>query len=1120
VKALIAEFADVFALSVSEVKQVKGAVHKLNIEPNAKFSTKVHQKPLTPPQRRYLHEKLQAMLDADIIEPCKPEQVKCVSPMTLAQKTHQGTGLTLDKLQRRVNDECVRNGIEPHFALPPRPAPMTEEVEDKNGDPKWRICQNFSQINKVMQVTPMPQGDIRSKQQRLSGHRWVLTFDFTVGFYAVLIDEESRPYTAFYMEGWGYFWYKRMPFGLTGAPSTFAHMTGQHLYDLLVKEVMELFVDNGGTAADTFSEMMDKLRCIFTRVRERGLSLSPSKSNFFMTMAEFAGATVGPNSVQPDLSKLTAIINWKTPGNALNLSSFLGLTGWFRDLIKDYAKIEQPLRDLIREVELPDKYSKMVYRRVMANHTLEGRWTIQHTRVFLKLKTIMTSEPVLRGPQWDGTPFIVTSDGSKDTFGAVLAQRFTTVLTSSKTVARLHPIAFASKRTSKTEEKYKPFLLEFAGLKFALDKFSDIIWGFPVEVETDCQALHDHLMSDKLSATHARWRDGILSHQIVDVRHIPGHINIMADGLSRAAEGTPQEEGDGSEWTVSEDWEATAGLNHDLFHMADVSSAEMSALRERFQDVPMILEVIDALLELDQGTSLRKWKQACHRASEYMIEDGKLWQVAGGHHTRARARVECVSPKEAVELVREEHVKNGHWQRDLVKKALLDRIWSPGLDSSIITGIKDCTHCKNFGGTHLHALLDPITRRHPFELLVGDYLSLPKGIGGYHMVGLYLDTYSQHVWGFKLKVTSSGKTTQDALEKIFHKFTPAEVFMTDGGPHFNNNTVHDLCAEWGTETHVVSAYSPWVNGLVEGANKILLHILKRLCSPNLGEDEYNAMDWKNIPGSWLKHFDEAIRIMNWCLLPSLKFSPKELLLGLVVNTKPTNVDCSMLPVMEKDVAMQMAYMAQQRLDGYTKVVAHAVKRKQAFDKRVLVRKPGEVTFAKGQLVQIYHSDLDDTFKTERKLLPKWSPPHRIASRILNSYTLKTLIGAPINGRFSARRLRRFWPREGTELARAQKEVKERCRKEEAEEGEADLTKIKEERETERDGENRQGKEKEDLRRGNEQRTTGTVDEEMCVEMVDEGAEEQEEWLAEEEKEQLAEEEWVDEEETSKDGDSC
>ena len=458
-------------------------------------------------------------------------------------------------------------------------------------------------------------------------------------------------------------------------------------------------------------------------------------------------------------------------------------------------------------------------------------------------------------------------------------------------------------------------------------------------------------------------------------------------------------------------------------------------------------------------------------------------------------------------MARDEHAKNGHWQRDSVKKALLDRIWSPGLDGSIIAGIKDCPHCKNFGSTHLHALLDPITRRHPFELLVGDYLSLPKGFGGYHTVGLYLDTYSQHVWGFKLKTTSSGKTTQDALEKIFHEFAPAEVFMTDGGPHFDNKTVRDHCAEWGTETHVVSAYSPWVNGLVEGANKILLHILKRLCSPNLGEDDYKAIDWENIPGSWPKHFDEAIRIMNWRLLPSLKFTPKELLLGLVVNTKPTNVDYSTLPATERDITTQMAYTAQQRLDGYAEAVAHAAKRKSTFDKKVLARKPGEVTFSKGQLVQIYRSDLDETFKTERKLLPKWSPPHRVVARTLNSYTLETLAGIPIKGHFSARHLRRFWPREGTELARVQKEVEEKCRKEEESREKEESKGIEEERRVERAEE--EGWKEEERRAKDAERQAM----EASVRGKDGDTDDEE---ADEEVEPMDEEEWADEMEIDED----
>lgn len=163
-----------------------------------------------------------------------------------------------------------------------------------------------------------------------------------------------------------------------------------------------------------------------------------------------------------------------------------------------------------------------------------------------------------------------------------------------------------------------------------------------------------------------------------------------------------------------------------------------------------------------------------------------------------------------MELVRSKHAKNRHWQRDSVKKALLNCIWSPGLNGSIVAGIKDCPHCKMFRGTHLHALLDPITCWHPFELLVGDYLSLLKGTVGFKTVCLYLDIYSQHVWGFKHKVPGGGKTTEDMLAKIFHQFALLEMFMTDGGPHFDNKAVHEFCAKWGTDTHIISTYSPWV----------------------------------------------------------------------------------------------------------------------------------------------------------------------------------------------------------------------------------------------------------------------------------------------------------------------
>ena len=545
------------------------------------------------------------------------------------------------------------------------------------------------------------------------------------------------------------------------------------------------------------------------------------------------------------------------------------------------------------------------------------------------------------------------------------------------------------------------------------------MYGYPVEVETDCQALRDVLMNDKLSATHARWRDGVLAHNIVDVRHVPGVTNI-ADGISRQYEDTPKTGDDGSGWTVNPDWESGAGLAYGINCVSIPPTTQV--LRDRFESTPLFKDVVDALEGIQSGLGLRERKRARHRAARYMVDNGKLWYIGGGTRVRAVARRECVTKEEAVELAKIEHEKGGHFHRDLIKIALLDRIHSPNLDQSIVTAIADCARCKNFGGTHLHALLQPITRRHPFELLVGDYLSMPPGKGGYHTVGLYLDTFTQHVWGYKFKTVGTGKTTVKSLEDIYSTFAPAEVFMSDGGKHFKNNEVQQCCEKWGGRHHVIAAYSPWINGLVEGTNKILLYVLARLCAPEVGEDGWQTMAWTDLPRTWPDHFDEAIQILNWRILPSLKFSPKELLLSLVINTNPTPLEISSSAPTPSDFNTHIAYAAQQRLDGYSEAVKHAMDRKTRFDRRVLNSKEGEVTFEKGQLVQIHRSDLAKSIGSERKLTPMWSEPHRISERLLNSYKLETLDGQLLDGEYHARRLRRFTPREGTELASQQQEI--------------------------------------------------------------------------------------------------
>jgi RNase H-like domain found in reverse transcriptase len=232
-------------------------------------------------------------------------------------------------------------------------------------------------------------------------------------------------------------------------------------------------------------------------------------------------------------------------------------------------------------------------------------------------------------------PFIVTTDGCKEGFMCVLAQQSAHTKPDRMVVQKQHPITFTSKHTSPTEAKYKLFLLKFTALKFTLNKFSDIIWGFPVEIETDCQALKDTLLSEKPSAVYTWWWDSILAHQIIDMWHVPRKVNVVADGLSRQWEDQVEQKEDGHEWTVNPDRDEAVGLMNDiLLTQKQEPKKEVQALKECLKDEHLFIEVIDAITAQDSAKMVRDWHQACHRASQYILEGGKLWKLHGGTSTR------------------------------------------------------------------------------------------------------------------------------------------------------------------------------------------------------------------------------------------------------------------------------------------------------------------------------------------------------------------------------------------------------------------------------------------------------------------------------------------------------
>jgi hypothetical protein len=103
---------------------------------------------------------------------------------------------------------------------------------------------------------------------------------------------------------------------------------------------------------------------------------------------------------------------------------------------------------------------------------------------------------------------------------------------------------------------------------------------------------------------------------------------------------------------------------------------------------------------------------------------------------------------------------------------------------------------------------------------------------------------------------------------------------------------------------------------------------------------------------------------------------------------------------------------------------------------VLASQAEEVVFEAGQLVQVFRSDLTHTMSNKRKLMVKWSEPHHVQQRLLNSYILETVAGITMDGPFNSRRLQAYVAREGTPLVLAQADFMAKVRREAGKKAEA------------------------------------------------------------------------------------
>lgn len=92
---------------------------------------------------------------------------------------------------------------------------------------------------------------------------------------------------------------------------------------------------------------LDLLDMVLKFLSEAGFKLNFKKCSFLKQSINFLGHEVGPNGLSPGFPKVKSIEKFKQPTNTHEICQFLGLAGYFRKIIKNFAIIALPLTKLI-----------------------------------------------------------------------------------------------------------------------------------------------------------------------------------------------------------------------------------------------------------------------------------------------------------------------------------------------------------------------------------------------------------------------------------------------------------------------------------------------------------------------------------------------------------------------------------------------------------------------------------------------------------------------------------------------------------------------------------------------------------------------------------------------------
>jgi len=297
-----------------------------------------------------------------------------------------------------------------------------------------------------------------------------------------------------------------MFFGMTNSPATFQGMMNKILRDMVNKGKVVVFMDNvliGTEMEEGHNELVEE---VLKRLEENDLYVKPEKCAWKIQKVNFLGIVMGQGKIEMEEDKVVGVLNWPVPKTVRDVRKFLGLANYYRQFVKNFTKIAQPLNNLTRKEE-------------------KWKWGDEQQETFEQLKQVFTSRLLLVALDID-KEFRVEADASNFAIGGVLS------IKCEDNKWRL--VAYISKLLNETKRNYEIYDKEMLAVIRCLEAWRHFLEGSrsKFEVWTDHKNLEYFMSNQKLNRRQAQWAL-YLSRFDFMLKHIAGSKMGKADGLSR-----------------------------------------------------------------------------------------------------------------------------------------------------------------------------------------------------------------------------------------------------------------------------------------------------------------------------------------------------------------------------------------------------------------------------------------------------------------------------------------------------------------------------------------------------------------------------------------------------------